>query len=134
MSDQVQTEVGVYEDRVGGAGRPAGQGPNAGQELFERERLTQVVVRPGIQAADAVWYGISGGQKQDRRGLAGRAETLEQCQSVGARQPPVQEDDVPRAAAEGVPARVAVRRTLHRVVFFAEPADDEIGDTVVVLH
>src|SRR5262249_13665009 len=51
---RVDGHVGDADDRVGLAGGPADQGPQAGQQLGQLERLDQVVVGPGVEAADPV--------------------------------------------------------------------------------
>ena len=53
-------------------GRPfrraaAGECPQAGEQLGERERLRQVVVRAGVEPGDPIGDGGAGGQHQHRR-------------------------------------------------------------------
>src|SRR2546421_2079068 len=53
---------------------PAQQRPQPGQQLRERERLDQVVVGAGVQAADPVTDRIPGGEHQDRYPAAARPQ------------------------------------------------------------
>ncbi len=86
--------------RAGSAGGPPRNGPNAGSQLVEIEGLAQVVVRPGVQALDAIGDGVSGGQQDDRRrGLAG-ADVREEVQAGTIGQHPVQHDGAEHPGAQ----------------------------------
>jgi hypothetical protein len=52
---------------VGGywRGGSAGKGPDSGDQLGERERLGEVVVRAQTETVDAVFDRIGGGEHQD---------------------------------------------------------------------
>ena len=66
------------------------QGANARVQLFQRKRLNQVVIRAGIQAADAVINGIAGGEDQHRLAELLPSHARQEVQTVFIRQAEVE--------------------------------------------
>ena len=67
---------------LGRAGRAADERLHARQQLGERERLGQVVVAAGLEAADAIVDGPPGAQDEHRRPHAARAHPIDERQAV----------------------------------------------------
>ncbi len=73
--------------RVGGFhGSAAHQRADTGQQLGKGEGFYQIVVGPGIEPADAIFYSISGCEQKHRHGGAALAERRQNFQSTAARQ------------------------------------------------
>ena len=96
MVVEVDHELAVPEPSrsLRGAGRrPAQRGLHAGEELRERQRLRDVVVRPELEAADLVRLRAAGRDHEDRH-AAELAEALEELPAIEAGQRDVQDDQV----------------------------------------
>ena len=81
-----------------GAGRPAhaatAECTHARLELLQAEGLGHVVVGPVVQALDALFNAVGGGEDQHRHGRAARPQAFEHLQPVHARQAQVQDQQV----------------------------------------
>ncbi len=80
----VHAQVAEGEDAAAALGVRAAssqQRPHPGEQLVEFERLDRVVVRPGVQAGDAIADGVARGQPEDGERVAGRP------QAAAGRQP-----------------------------------------------
>ena len=87
-------------------GRPPQLRAHAREQLGEPERLGDVVVGAGVEAADRVHLAVLRGQEDDRHGRAALADALADLQAVDARQPDVEDQQVVGA----VDARARSRR------------------------
>ena len=132
VSGQVDPHVGVSDRRAARPFPSPGQGADPGEQFLEIERLAKVVVGAAVQPSHAVGHGISGREEEHRSLTLALAEPPQQAQAVRSGKPPVQQDEIPLARAEGVPPVLGVAGVLDRVPLFPEPADDEIGDLVIV--
>ena len=72
----------------------AQMGTHAGHQLAQAERLGDVVVGAGIEAADGVSLAVNRGQHDDRGRDLGPAHLPAQLAPVAVRQADVQQDDV----------------------------------------
>ena len=92
----VELEVGDAQDAVVDLlGRRAAQHRvHARQQFLDAERLDDVVVGAGPQAADAVVGGVAGGQEDHRHLRAGRAQALQHAEAVEAGHHHVEHDEV----------------------------------------
>ena len=110
--------------------RTAQHGADAGQQLACRERFDDVVVDSRFQSADAIVLLAAGGQHDDRD-LAGQRfapPATGQLQAAGAREHPVQQDEVRHAVGDGG-LRLAGVAGVHRVVFaLAQGEGDHVAD------
>ena len=71
----VERDVGEAEHAVGVAvDRSPEEGTDAREQLLERERLDKVVVRPGVEAGDAIRDRVACRQHEDRRPIPVAAE------------------------------------------------------------
>ena len=94
--DRVEGEVGEAEHLAGVLGPPPEQGPQAGQQFGQGERLDQVVVGAGVEALDPVVDGVPGGQHQHRGVVLGRPEPSAHVQPVDGGQADVEDHRVRR--------------------------------------
>ena len=111
-----------------GLGRgPPAEGPHAGEQLGEGERLGQVVVGPGVEPGDPL-LDRAEGREQEHRGLhAAGAHQPQHLEAVQVGQHAVQDHDVVgRAVGEGERAD-AVAGHVHHVVLSGQDAPHEGG-------
>ena len=88
------------------------------QQLLERERLDEVVVGAGVQAADPVGHGVARGQQQHRRAVPRRAQAPADLEPVHPRH------QQSSTSASGAPLGERIERLL--------PVRGQLG--VVALH
>ena len=93
---EVEDEVAHTQETALPLESSAQQGPQAGQQFGQRERLDQVVVGPGIEALDPVVDGVAGRQHQDRRVVAGAAHAPAHGEAVDVGQPEIEDERVGR--------------------------------------
>ena len=68
MGSQIHLDIAVTEDLIGHARRrPAQHGPHPRHQFARRERLDQIVVGTGIEAADPIGLLAARGQHDDRQ-------------------------------------------------------------------
>ena len=87
------------ERLAGVLGPAAQQGPQAGQQLGEGERLDQVVVGPGVEALHPVLDGVPGGEHEDGGVVAGGPHAPADVEPVDGGQPDVEHHGVGRRTA-----------------------------------
>jgi hypothetical protein len=75
------------------------------EQLFERERLDQVVVGAELEAAQPVLDRVAGGQKDDRH-IPSRAQLSRQLEPVAAGQEHVEHGEVGGGGKDGVDAGI----------------------------
>ena len=102
------------------------------EQLLALERLRQVVVGAGVEAADAVLGLGASGQHQDRH-VALRAQAAADLDAVEAGQAEVEHDEVRDEAGGDVERLDAVGRGAHLVALVAQRAAQDVGDLLVVL-
>ena len=131
-SGQLQAQRPELE-RVLGLVVPApDQGPDAGQELLERERLHEVVVGARVEQVDLVVDVAERAHHDDRDLGPKRPHSLEHVEPVPVGEDEVEEDEVVlvrHAHAERLGSR---RRALHRVPLGREALHHERRDAVLV--
>src|SRR5438552_26495 len=125
-------EAQVAEAEMVGGRRPAQQRTHAREQLLVGERLDQVVVGSGIEAADSFFRPAQRGQEQDRHGACG-AEPLADRYAVETGQHDVQHDEVEGARPGSAQGLVAVGRDLDVVVLGDEHALDRRRQPWIVL-
>ncbi len=79
----------------------AEQRADAGVQLFQRERFHQIVIRAGVETADAIFNGIAGGQDQNRLAEFFPAHARQEVQTIFIRQAEVEYDQAVMVAGEG---------------------------------
>ena len=120
-----------------GGGAPGArrqQRVDADEQLGERERLGQVVVAAGVEAAEPVGERVARGEEQDRRCDAARPQRLADVAPVGVGQADVEHEDVGRrrrANARTASVPDAVARTLEALAL--ERVAEDAAQLVVVL-
>ena len=88
----VQLEVPLGQHGRAAAVVPPRERPQPGRELQQAERLDQVVVRAGVQAADPVADLVAGGEHQHGHPDTGLPQPAAQLEAVEAGQHDVQDD------------------------------------------
>ena len=81
---------------------------HAGQQFGEAERLGDVVVGAGVEAADGVHLAVLRGEEDDRHGRAALAHALADLEAVDAGQPDVEDQQVVGAVDPDAIASVPV--------------------------
>ena len=99
---------------------PPEQGLDARQELFEGKGLGKKIVRARLQTAHAIFDGVTSGEDENVRIAAARAQTLQQRETVEARQHQIQDDDVVAVGDGQLEPLVAVEGGLDGVTGLAQ--------------
>src|SRR6185503_11157028 len=120
---------GVAQVAVG----PPQERPDPAHQLAQRVGLRQVVVGAELQPDHLVDLVIAGGQDEDRRLGAGRAEPAEDLEAVHARQPHVEDDQVGRLIRREVEAFLATLGDRDLVPLLLEGVLDSAGNGELVL-
>ena len=119
---------------LAGDRRAARERVHAREQLGERERLHEVVVRAGLQPLDAVAHAAQRRQHEHRRLDPGGAHRLDDGKTVDARQHAVYDHDVvARLGGEKQPV-AAVLRLVDHVAAFPQPVRDESRGVGVVFN
>ena len=79
----VELDPGVLERLPHRAAAAAQQRPEACAQLFERERLDEVVVGAGVEPFHAVGHRVAGGEHQHRGAIARGAQPAADLEPVG---------------------------------------------------
>jgi hypothetical protein len=109
------------------------EGPEAGEELAEREGLGQVVIGAAVETGDPILHRVPCGEHEDGRPAAAVADPAADLEAVHVRQHDVQDDHVVGVLGRG-PDRVgASRRDVDGVGLLLEPALEEAGHLQLVL-
>ena len=113
---------------------PAVQRAQSGEQLFEIERLRQVVVRARVQPAHHVPPRIPRREEQNRRAVPGGAQLRGHLESRAAGQHHVQHDRVIAAARHALDCLLAGGHHVHAVALLAQTAAQERRDSRLVLY
>jgi D-alanyl-D-alanine carboxypeptidase/D-alanyl-D-alanine-endopeptidase (penicillin-binding protein 4) len=92
--ERVELDVGVAQRLAALAGAATQQRPQTREQLFERERLDEVVVGAGVEPAHAVGHRVARGQHEDRRAVTGRAQPPAHLEAVDVRHQQVEHERV----------------------------------------
>ena len=117
---------------AGVAAGPPDAGRAPGEELVERERLRQVVVRAGVQAGDPISDLRPRRQHEDRDGAAARAHPPTDAEAVDARHHPVQHDEVRFVGHDRLESVAAVGHRLDIVTLQLEGEGEGLPDRAIV--
>ena len=112
---------------------PAHQGAGASQQLLEGERLAQVIVGAAVQPAHPVADRVARGDEEHGRISALAAIAVQDRQAVPARQPPVEDEQVPLLGPDRLQSRVAVGGVRDVEALVRQPVHDRSGEACVVL-
>src|SRR5664280_3726969 len=114
--------------------RSPAQRPEPCEQLLVRERLHEVVVRPGVQAGNPVPDRVAGREHQDRHRVAGPAELPRDLEPGAVRAAPVEYDGVEaRRGAGDLDALVGRPGRLHRVAVLRQEPPQEPDEPDVIL-
>ena len=109
------------------------QRAHAREQLLERERLDQVVVRAGVEPAHAVGHRVARGEHQHRRAVAGGAQAAADLEPVDVRHQHVEHQRVGRRGGDRVERRAAVLGQLGAVAVEPQRAVDRLADRGLVV-
>ena len=131
------TQVAVADDAAaGGVGEVAvgapQERPDPAHQLAQGEGLGDVVVRAQLEADDLVELVAAGGQEQDRRLGADRAQAAEDLEAVDAREADVEHDQVGRLGRGELQPLLARARDGHLVALLLEGVLDAARDGELV--
>jgi hypothetical protein len=118
---------------VGGTGPPY-QPAQPRDDLFEAERLGDVVVPAGRQPGDPVLDGVLGGEEEDRHVGQFTAQPSEHGQPVHVGQHHVEHDGVGPEVARGLDGARAVTGTPDLPSLIAQGHGQQLGDRHLVVH
>ena len=131
---RVELEVGEAEDLLRARRHPAQKRPQAGEQLLERERLREVVVRAGVEAGDAALHLGAGGQHQHGHAVSLSADPAAHLQAVDARHQDVEDHGVGLAVRLEPVERVgAVHRELDLVALELEGPAERVAHGAFVV-
>jgi hypothetical protein len=129
---QVDLQIAELDRRARLVRAPAHERAHAREELFELERLGEVVVGASVEQIDLVRERVERGQHEDGSGLR-RAQLAQERAAVDAREHQVEDDEVVVPATELVPREVAVLRHIAGVALLAQRALQRRGQIGLVL-
>jgi hypothetical protein len=131
---RVQSQV--PDPQLGGTfrGSPADERPEPGQQLGERERLGEVVVRAGVQPRDPVGNAVAGRQHEDRAPVPGISEPPAHLKAVEIGQHHVEDDGVVRVLRCEPECFLAVTGDVDGVALFLQAALEQSGHLHLVFH
>jgi len=133
LAGQVGGHVGDGEGRPPVAGRPASQGPDAGQQFLERERLRQVVVRAEVETTHAILHAVLCGENQHGHFPGPGAKALQHLEPAHLGQAEIEDQQVEFEARNRVIGCGAGGDTVHGVSRIPKAAHQTLGQNRVVL-
>jgi hypothetical protein len=130
-----RVEHQVADVQLGGTfqGLAAGQRPHPGQQFVQRERLGEIVVGAGVQAADLVEHGVAGGEHEHRHPAAAGADLPAHLEAVRRRDHRVEHHHVVVGLDDAPDGVRAGADSVHRVAAAAQAAGQHGGHRRVVL-
>ena len=132
----VELEIAGREQTGDMAGLGAAQQRlDAGDQLGQRERLDDIVVGAGGEAAHALGLLAAGGQHDDRHalGVAAGAQTPAELDAGEAGQHPVEQDEIGRMVAQMQFSVVAARHAVDLEALGLEIVAQQQGERLLVL-
>jgi hypothetical protein len=133
VRDRVEGEVGVRQRLVRVGVGSSEERAHAGEELFEGERLDEVVVGARVEAGDAVADRVAGGEHEDRGAVAVGAQAAAHLEAVELGHEHVENDRVGWRGRDGGERLVAVVRLLDVVAVELEGALECIAHAALVV-
>ena len=130
---RVEAQVADREHRRPLGRAAPGERPQPGEQLGERERLRQVVVGAGVEAADAILDRVARGQHQHRRPDAVRAQPAADLDAVHAGEHQVEHDRVVLGRARHPQRVFAGAGDVGGVRLLDEPAPQQRRELGLVL-
>jgi len=127
----VERDVGVAQHLIAGAGT-AQESAYARAQLFDRERLDEVVVGARVETLDAILDGVAGGDDEDRHSVLAAAKRTAHLEPVDAGHQNVEDDRVRRVRSVVGERFGAVGRLVDVVVDAERPRDGRADRRVVV--
>src|SRR4029079_8443699 len=114
LRGRVERDRAAFEQRTRPAARAAHERVQAREELFDVERLDEVVVGAVLEAEHLVLPARARGEDQDRAALPGFAQLLDEIHAGELGQSKVDDRDVERSLAPEVKTFLAVAGRVDR--------------------
>ena len=127
-------QFAVRVDRMLLPGAAPEQRAHASGKLVEIERLHQVVVRAGVETANAVVHCIARGQDDHGRGAARAPVLVEHVDAIALRQAEVEQHEIVHAVVQRQLRGAAVLSPVDRIARAPQRVEHRLGDHVVVFH
>lgn len=131
---QIDFEIGNAQGFREWSSAPSSQRPHSRQQLTERERLGQIIVRTHLESRHPVVDGVARGEHENWRSDFARSELATEIESIPSGQHHIENEHV-EAAERGfhLPLRVA-RHRHHLNTVLRETGLDDGGQARVVFH
>ncbi len=124
VSERVELQFTGPEKSFRPSGTSAKQSPDASAEFGRAKRLDKVVVRTAIETFDAFVNRVPSGDHQNWYGVAGTANIGQQNETVLARDPKVEHEQIIRFVTQRPLASPAVSDPIDGVSFAPQPFTD----------
>jgi len=112
---------------------PARERSQAGEQLLERERLDEVVVRATVEPFDSVLNRVTRGQDQHRRPDTALSHLAARGQPILTRQHHVEHDHVVRHCPCHPERVFPAPRNVHCMPLLAQPTGEQVGQFLLIL-
>jgi len=133
MRGRIELQVGQCQDRRPCQVGAAEQRSDPREQLFEGERLGEVVVAAAVEAQHAIRQRVARRKHQDRRRDPAAPELAADAQAVPPRQQPVEDDDVIRRVGSQFLPDVPRRSHVDDETLLMQSAREDAGSLRVVL-
>ena len=110
----------------------AAEGAKPGEEFLESERLWQVIVGAGVEAAHPIIDAVEGGKQKDGGVHAVAAEAPADLKTAHGGQEDIEHDDVVGAVRRKREPFFAVVGDVNGVAFFFEHAADDLSEAAFI--
>ena len=130
----VKNEIGDLMEERFQIRRATEEGADTREEFREGERLNKVVVRPGVQAGDAVADRVAGSEHENGDADAVRPQAAAEIEAGKPGEQDVEDNEVEVGAGEEVERFGTVGSEINSVVGLAEAAGKEIGDVGFIFN
>ena len=127
MLGRVQGEVADPENRRSRAWCSTDQRAHPGEQLLERERFREIVVRALIEPMHPIRYIVASGEHQDRRPAIGPTQLTTHLETVDVRQHDVENDGIKGDLGPKPDPIGACGCDIDRVALLAQAAAEEHG-------
>ena len=130
----VDREIGDGKDIRGAAAALARDDAQPGQQLVERKRLDEIIVRPGVEPVHAVGHAVFRREEDDRRLIAALAHLRQERKAVHARHHHIEHDGVILRALQIVQRLHAVKAGVDAVALGSKCFGEDAVEVLFIFH